>query len=69
MFGEGALETCEKDLLALGQKALVVTGNVVKKGDAYAKLIALLQRLGIGYAAFSDIPAEPDDTMCPTAIR
>ena len=63
VFGEGALETCEKDFLALGHKALLVTGNVVKKGDAFAKLTALLQKLNIGYEVFSDIPGEPDDAM------
>jgi len=63
VFGEGALEASEKDFASLGKKALIVTGNVVKKGEAFQKLTALLTKLGISYAVFSDIPAEPDDAM------
>ena len=68
VFGEGALEASEKELRALGQKALIVTGNVVKKGEAFRKLIETLERIGIGYAVFSDIPAEPDDLMVEAGV-
>jgi alcohol dehydrogenase class IV len=44
-----------------GKKALIVTGKVVKKGEAFARLTALLSKLGAGWAVFSDIPGEPDD--------
>lgn len=63
LFGEGALAAAEKDIAALGRKALIVTGNIVRKGEAFAVLTALLDKLSIGYALFSDIPAEPDDAM------
>lgn len=63
LFGEGALAAAEQDIAALGRKALIVTGNIVRKGEAFAALTALLDRRSIGYAVFSDIPAEPDDAM------
>ena len=63
VLGEGALETAEKDLLALGHKPLIVTGNVVRKGEAYRKLTELLARSGAAFTVFSDIPGEPDDRM------
>lgn len=68
VFGDGALEAAEKDFATLGQKALIVTGNIVKKGEAFARLTALLTKLGIGYAVFSDIPAEPDDAMVAAGV-
>lgn len=67
-LGEGALEAAEKSLAALGKKALVVTGNVVKKGDAFARLTAMLERNGIAWAVFSDIPGEPDDRMVAAGV-
>jgi alcohol dehydrogenase class IV len=63
VLGEGALAAAEKELLALGRKPLIVTGNVVKKGAAFQSLTALLVRVGADYAVFSDIPGEPDDAM------
>lgn len=63
VFGAGALEAAQQDFAALGNKALIVTGNVVKKGEAFQKLTALLEKIGVAYAVFSDIPSEPDDLM------
>jgi len=68
VFGEGALEASEKDFAALGKKALIVTGNIVKKGEAFQKLTALLTKIGIEFAVFSDIPAEPDDLMVDAGV-
>lgn len=68
VFGQGALEAAEKDFAALGTKALIVTGNIVKQGEAFARLTALLTKLNIGYAVFSDIPAEPDDAMVANGV-
>lgn len=63
VLGEGALETAGKDLLALGCKPLIVTGNVVKKGDAFRQLTELFTRGGVPFTVFSDIPGELDDRM------
>ena len=63
VFGEGALEASEKEFSDLGKKALIVTGNTVKKSEAFHKLTALLERIGTDYTVFSDIPGEPDDSM------
>ncbi|NLI20537.1 MAG: iron-containing alcohol dehydrogenase [Clostridiales bacterium] len=63
VFGEGALEASEASFRALGQKALIVTGQVVRKGEAFARLTGLLARIGVAYEVFSDIPGEPDDAM------
>lgn len=68
VFGDGALEAAEKDFAALGQKALIVTGKIVQKSEAFMRLTALLAKLGIEYAVFSDIPAEPDDAMVAAGV-
>jgi alcohol dehydrogenase class IV len=62
-LGEGALAAAEANLAALGKKALIVTGNIVKKSEAFARLTAILDRNSVGWAVFSDIPGEPDDRM------
>ena len=67
-FGQGALDAAEKDFAALGKKALIVTGNIVKKGEAFQKLVALLEKINVDYAVFSDIPAEPDDAMVAAGV-
>ena len=48
VVGEGALEAAEKDFAALGKKALIVTGNIVRKGEAYRRLTVLLEKIGVG---------------------
>lgn len=63
LFGEGALEAAASALAALGNKALIVTGRIVQKGEAFARLTDLLDRAGIAYAVFADLPTEPDDAM------
>ncbi|MDD3213102.1 MAG: iron-containing alcohol dehydrogenase [Eubacteriales bacterium] len=69
VLGEGALEAAEKDFAAFGKKALIVTGNVVKKGEAFARLTAMLARNGIAFEVFSDIPGEPDDLMVAAGTK
>ena len=53
---------------ALGRKALIVTGNIVRKGDAFARLVSLLDSLGIGHTVFADIPSEPNDAMVAAGV-
>ncbi len=67
-LGEGALDAAEKNLAALGKRALIVTGNIVKKGAAFARLIDLLEKNGVACAVFSDIPGEPDDRMVAAGV-
>lgn len=62
-LGNAALAAAEKELAALGKKALVVTGNTVKKGEAFSSLCAALDKIGMAHAVFSEIPGEPDDKM------
>ncbi len=68
VFGEGALEAAGSDIAALGKKALIVTGNIVKKGEAFTRLTGLLDKLGLSYTVFSDIPSEPDDAMVEAGV-
>ena len=68
VVGEGALEAAEKDFAALGKKALIVTGNIVRKGEAFRRLTVLLEKIGVGYAVFSEIPSEPDDAMVAAGV-
>lgn len=68
VFGAGALQAAEKEFAALGHKALIVTGNIVRKGEAFAQLQSLLHKLNIAFAVFSDIPAEPDDAMVAAGV-
>lgn len=63
IFGKGALQNAASDLAALGRKPLIVTGNIVRKGDAFAHLTAVLHEHAMEYAVFSDLPSEPDDDM------
>ncbi len=63
VFGKGALQNAASDLAALGRKPLIVTGNIVRKGDAFAHLTAVLHEHAMEYAVFSDLPSEPDDEM------
>ena len=69
ILGEGALAAAEANLAALGNKALIVTGGIVKKSEAFARLTAILDRNGVGYTVFSDIPGEPDDRMIDAGAR
>lgn len=68
VLGQGALQTVKQELLAMGQKAMLVTGNVVKKGAAFTELTALLSENGVAYEVFSDIPGEPDDLMVAAGV-
>ncbi len=68
-LGEGALEAAEGDFPKLGKKALIVTGKVVVQSDAFARLTALLKKNGLGWAVFTDIPGEPDDTMIDAGAK
>ena len=69
VIGDGAMEAAERDIAALGKKALIVTGKTIQKGTAFTALTALLGKLGIGYAVFSDIPSEPDDAMVEAGVQ
>jgi alcohol dehydrogenase class IV len=68
VLGVGALAACEAELAAFGRKALIVTGNVVRKGEAFAQLTALLTRVNVGWEVFSDLPGEPDDLMVQAGV-
>jgi alcohol dehydrogenase class IV len=57
-----------REFASFGRKALVVTGNTGKKGEAFQKLTALLAGVGAAYAVFSDIPGEPDDQMVAAGV-
>ncbi len=67
-LGEGALEAAEKSLASLGKRTLIVTGNIVKKGEAFTRLIAMLEKNGVVCTVFSDIPGEPDDRMVAAGV-
>lgn len=67
VFGEGALESCREALCSLGKKPLIVTGYGMDKMPAFQKLTDVLA--GMPYALFSDIPAEPDDTMVAAGMQ
>lgn len=62
-FGKGALLDATAELAALGRKPLIVTGNVVRKGEAFTQLTAILNAQAMTYAVFCDLPTEPDDDM------
>ena len=60
--GEGSL-TEEGERLALGKKALIVTGKTVVKQACAKMLCDTLSKLSVDYVIFSDITGEPDDLM------
>lgn len=62
-FGKGALLDATAELAALGRKPLIVTGNVVRKGEAFTQLTAILNAQAMTSAVFCDLPTEPDDDM------
>lgn len=61
--GENSLALAEKEFLALGQRALIVTGPNVKKLDCFKKLTELLSKIGVAYRIYSDVTGEPDDVI------
>lgn len=61
--GENSLALAEKEFLALGQRALIVTGPNVKKLGCFKKLTELLSKIGISYRIYSDVTGEPDDVI------
>ncbi len=69
VLGEGALEAAADAICRLGKKALLVTGNTVKKGEAFSRLTALLTERGARWAVFSDIPGEPDDRIIDAGAK
>jgi len=69
LFGKGALEEAGPYIRALGTRALIVTGRVVQKSDAFASLTRVLSRHSVGWAVFSEIPGEPDDAMVDEGAR
>lgn len=69
VMGEGALRSAAADFQLLGEKALIVTGNIVRKSAAFSSLTDMLAELGISYEVFSDIPGEPDDTMVFAGLK
>ncbi len=69
LFGEGALEEAGADIRALGTRALIVTGRIVQKSEAFARLTRLLSKQSVGWAVFSDVPGEPDDSMIDEGAR
>lgn len=69
LFGKGALEEAGAYIRALGTRALIVTGKVVQKSEAFASLTRVLSKHSVGWAVFSEIPSEPDDAMIETGAR
>lgn len=61
--GENSLALAEKEFLALGQRALIVTGPNVKKLDCFKKLTELLSKIGVAYRIYSEVTGEPDDVI------
>ena len=62
-FGEDALEMAGPVLGSMGKKALIVTGKIVTKSGMTAVLTDELDKQGVKYSIFSDLPGEPDDLM------
>ncbi|MCD7860923.1 MAG: iron-containing alcohol dehydrogenase [Oscillospiraceae bacterium] len=60
--GADSLQTAG-ERLCMGQKALIVTGNIVRRQPCMAALTALLTAHGVDYAVYSDIQGEPTDKM------
>lgn len=67
--GENALEHSGIYLKGFGKKALIVTGNVVKKQECFRNLTELLGQIGIRYCVFSNITGEPTDTMISEGVE
>ena len=61
--GENSLALAEKEFLALGQRALIITGPNVKKLDCFKKLTELLSKIGVAYRIYSEVTGEPDDVI------
>ncbi len=69
LFGKGALEEAGGNFRALGTRALIVTGKIVQKSEAFSSLTRLLSKHSVGWAVFSEIPGEPDDRMIDEGAR
>ncbi|MDD3229941.1 MAG: iron-containing alcohol dehydrogenase [Oscillospiraceae bacterium] len=67
IYGKDALENCIS-LLPNG-KALIVTGNIVRRQACFTKLKNLLDSNGISYCIFSDINGEPTDKMVNAGLK
>lgn len=68
-FGEGALESASAELVALGKKALIVTGKIITKTGLADKVQKTLSSVGIESAVFNDLPGEPTDIMIMNGVK
>ena len=66
--GEGSLSE-EGERIALGKKALIVTGKTVVKQECAKLLCDTLSKLSVEYVIFSDITGEPDDQMIDAGAK
>jgi alcohol dehydrogenase class IV len=61
--GEGALQQAGPALHAMGSRALIVTGRVVKTQRCFEDLLQVLNQEQISFSIFSGITGEPTDAM------
>lgn len=66
--GSGALELAQKNLSALGKKAMIVTDSVMVKLGNCAKVEEALKAQGVEYIIYDEINGEPKDTMIQTGL-
>lgn len=62
-LGENALEDSEKDIIKLGKKALIVSGNSMIRQGNLDKLTEILKRNSIEYTTFTTLNGEPYDSL------
>lgn len=67
--GSGALDLAQKNLGALGKKAMIVTDGVMVKLGNCAKVEAALKAQGVDYVIYDEINGEPKDTMIQTGLE
>lgn len=69
VIGTNVLEESTSQLKAMGKKAFIVTGKHVAVSTMMAKLLNLLDKIGIKYEIFDGITGEPDDKMIEAGVE
>ena len=69
VYGEGALAQAAPSMAQMGEKALIVTDEMMVKLGNLARVTQTLEGEGIGFSVYDGINSEPVDKMVEEGVR
>lgn len=69
MYGEGSLKKSGEKLSALGNKALLVTDQVMTDTGYVSRVLEILKEAGIEHAVFNEVNDEPTDIVVNKGLK